>query len=130
MPFSDLQVKISSRETATSYYDMSFTVNNLQTECNEETGLNTQVIEAGVGPTLLSQGSIAKGLFFFLYVEDDDINGREPLEIRINGSDNDAITGTLIAYEADTTSGITTVHVTNPGSNSVKFRYWIAGDAV
>jgi len=130
MPFNEIQVQVSSRETATAIPDMVYLVNDLQVECNESTGLQTQVIEGGVGPTLLSQGSIAKGRNFFLIVIEDDTNGKEELNVMINGASNDAWAGTMFAYEADTTTGIVSVHITNAGSNSIKFKWMIAGDVV
>jgi len=129
MPFSDIQVQIQSRETSTSYPTLSWLENDLQTECNEEV-YGVGVIEDGAGPTAISLGSIAKGRFLFIDVVEDTTNGREPLDVMINGSGNDPITGTMIAYEADSTTGITSVHITNNNTNDVKYRYYISGDVV
>jgi len=129
MPFSEIQLKVLSRSTATGYPSLSWTQDDLQDEFNEEVyGVNE--IAAGAGPTEISLGSIAKGKLVYIEVVEDETNGRESLEIRINGSGNDAWTGTTFAYEADDTTGVTSIHLTNNNSNSVKYRYFIAGDIV
>ena len=124
--YIDLQVKTITRETATGYPVSSYSVEETQ-NCNESIE-GVLEIAAGAGPTEINIGSIAKGRFFFLNVIEDETNGREPLEVRINGSANDAWVGTLMAYEADTTTGITSIYVTNAGSNSIKYRYLVGGD--
>ena len=126
MPYSDIQVQVTSRETATGYPTISWLENDLQTNCAEEVyGVNE--IAAGAGPTAISLGSIAKGRLVYIDVIDDTTNGREPLDVMINGSGNDPWIGTMFAYEADSTTGVTSIHITNSGSNSIKYRFYVAG---
>ncbi|MCK5788819.1 MAG: hypothetical protein KAH32_07460 [Chlamydiia bacterium] len=130
MPFVDVQVKYTERDTATAYPGTSEAVTGLVTECEDSTNWNTSTFAAGVGPIALSMGTISCGRFFVLNVVGDIVNGREPLEVRLNGSVGDAWTGTLLVLEADSVTGITSVFVTNPGINSIKVNWVIAGDAV
>ncbi len=126
--YVDTQIKLTERESATDYPLLSKTWLDFDWVIEESTGLALFKILTGAGPTTLDMGSIAKGRILVLVVEEDETNGREPLEIRINGSGNDAWTGLTYVYEADATTGITSVHVTNPGSNTVTYRWYIAGD--
>lgn len=128
MPYSEIQFEVKSRGTATGYPEVSRLVNGLQQNCNEETGLNTQVIAAGVGPTQLSQGSIAKGRFLFVEVLEDADGLREAIDIHVNASDADPVTVLTAGIEMDATTGLTGIWVTNNNANSVKFKWYISGD--
>lgn len=124
--YVDTQIKLTERETATGYPQVTKTWKDFDWVMEEVTGLSLQNIAAGVGPTALSMGSIAKGRLLILVVEANDDGDREPLAVLINGVAT--WTGLSYLYEADETTGITAVSVTNPGANAINFRYYIGGD--
>jgi hypothetical protein len=127
MSFSDMKIEINSRETATSYPTLSWLENDLQTSCAEEIYGVNEIVKAS-GPTALSLGTIAKVRFVFISVIEDTVNGREPLSVMINGASNDAWKGTTFAYEADVTTGVTSIHLSNASTtNAVKYRFYLAG---
>jgi hypothetical protein len=127
--FSEIQTKVLVRETSTGYPYLTWTEDDLQNEFNEEV-YGVAEIAAGAGPTAINLGSIAKGKLMFIDVVEDTTNGREEISVHINGDSNDAWNGTMFAYEADDTTGIVSIHITNNGSNSVRYRYYVAGDLV
>ena len=128
MPFVDVKVTYKERPTATGYPGTSEIISGLITECEDSTNWNTSTYASGVALAELSLGTISKGRFLVVNVVEDTANGREPVEIRLNGSGNDAWKGTLFVHEADSTTGITSVHISNTGSNSITINWAIAGD--
>ena len=124
--YVDIQCKLTERESATDYPSLTKTWKDFDFEMEESTGLSTYVIAGGVGPTALSLGSIVKGRLLVLFVEKDETNGFEPLSVLINGSAT--LLGTSFVLEFDETTGLTSVSVTNPGTNSISFQYYVGGD--
>ena len=119
--FYEPQILITRRATVTSVATMRELFLGLTDEFDEDTGFGTFEIAAGVGPTEIGMGSIAKGQLFFLKSDGD-------LSLHINGSANVSGTGTLFLQIADTTIGITSIHITNNGATNVSYERLIAGD--
>lgn len=126
--YSEIQFKLVRRETATGYPVMAEAITGLQQNCEEETGWAIFEIAGASGPTELPIGSIDKGKFLLLSVQENDSSVREPVSIHLNGSANVSGTGLNFGIEFDDTTGLTSLHITNANTDVVKVKYYVGGD--
>ena len=116
---SDITVLDVERPDADSSYTKRDQY-DIENTCEERVS-GVQEIAASTGPTEISLGSVDKGKVLVFYAP-------SALTVHLNGSGVDSFTGTFAVIEFDSTTGLTSLHVTNDNSSAVTFEYTVVGD--
>lgn len=115
------QVLLEVRSAATVSPSLRALWNNLDFECDEDSGLRTVIVEAGDTDRLLWEDT-DKGKLL-LAASDGE------LSFKLNSSSSDPILGDFVLIKSDDTTGITKLYVTNSSlTDDVTLSFYVTGN--
>lgn len=114
------KILIEQRPTQTGFATLYKLYSSLADEYDESTGLCSFSYDDGTTDESLPLGSIDKGQLLF-------ISSDEEISIKINGG-SEPQSGTLFLRIFDTTTGLTSLTISNASGSTANIEYLVAGD--